>query len=138
MQDSPWHLWVLSPAGRSPAWPSPRESGLRRGDAQPDHGGYTLPPEPCRARRCSETGPAVTYFRGVLRTSVTMAMRLRANIMGFLVKVFAFNQSQKPDSRTKVLGVLQEMALNNSNDSKGLHRPWVSATRAVMVDARVS
>lgn len=58
--------------------------------------------------------------------------------MGFLVKVFAFNQSQKPDSRTKVLGVLQEMALNNSNDSKGLHRPWVSATRAVMVDARVS
>jgi len=65
-------------AGLQPGLP---RAGL--GDARPGHGGCILRPEPCHAGRCSETGPTVTYFRGVLRTSVTMAMRLRANIMGF-------------------------------------------------------
>lgn len=102
------------------------------GNAQLDCGGCTLHPELHHARRCSEIGLTVTYFRGVLRTSVTMAMRLQANIMGFLVKVFAFNHSQKLHSCTKVLGALKEMSLNNSNDMKGLNHPRVSDIRAAM------
>lgn len=104
VQDRPWHHWMLSPLGSSPNWPTLRGSGLCQGDACLDRSGCTLCPELCRTGRCSKTGPAVTYFRGVLRTSVTMAMRLQANIMGFfLVKGLAFNQSQKLDPCTRVL-----------------------------------
>lgn len=87
MQDSPLYPWVLSLEGISPAWPSLRGSGLYQGDAQLDCGGCTLFLELCCTGRHSKMGSVVTYFRGVLRTSVTIAIWVQANIMAFWTRV---------------------------------------------------
>lgn len=87
VQDSPSYPWVLSLEGSCPAWPPLRGSGLCQGDAQLDCGGCILFLELCCTGRHRNTGSVVTYFRGVLRTSVTIAMRLQANIMIFWTRI---------------------------------------------------